>query len=121
MAYRPFLYMNAMNYDQDILLILNEAGAKGLHVSKIARHVFNQRNGLFDTVSFDEVRHYVSSFLNKSSKRPNAVVEKMNARGFYRINHLSGVSRQLMFDFREEEPQGENNPCCNEDRSLSLF
>ncbi len=110
-----------MNYDQDIIIILSEAGPKGLSVSKIARHVFNQHNGLFEAVSFDEVRHYVSAFLTKTSKRPNAIVERMSARGFYRINHSSCASKQLMFDFRDGEPQGDNNPCCNEDQSLSLF
>lgn len=39
-----------MNYDSEILFVLTEAGEKGLSVKKIARHVFNNCNGLFDVV-----------------------------------------------------------------------
>ena len=111
-----------MNYDSEILYVLKEAGAKGLSIRKIARHVYNSRNGFFDVVSFDEVHRYVAGFLVRNSKSANSFIERTNVRGVYRLN-LSNTTRQLQFDFKDGDVQNENedvDKSC-EDKSLSLF
>lgn len=110
-----------MNYDREILFVLNEAGMKGLSVQKIARHVFNSCNGFFNAVSLEEVHRYVASYLNRSSKLPDSVIERTDVRGVYRINLSSGMSRQLQFDFKDDDACEKDDNRKTEDRSLSLF
>lgn len=114
-------YSNSMNYDREILFVLNEAGMKGLSIQKIARHVFNNCNGFFNTVSFEEIRLYVASYLNRNSKLPDSQIERTDVRGVYRINLSSGVSRQLQFDFKDDDVCDKGDGKKDEDRSLSLF
>lgn len=109
-----------MNYDRDIIFILSEAGPKGLSIKKIARHVFNHNNGLFNVVSFDDVYHYVSSYLIRNSKSADSIIEKTDVRGVYRINLSSRTTNQLQFIFCDEEASEPEKPD-NEDLSLSLF
>ncbi|WP_302952279.1 hypothetical protein [uncultured Prevotella sp.] len=109
-----------MSYDRDIIFILNEAGPKGLSVKKIARHVYNHNNGFFNVVSFEDVYRYVSSYLIRTSKVLDSIIEKTDERGVYRINNSSKMSLQLQFEFcdDEEKEEPENK---HEDLSLSLF
>ena len=88
-----------MNYDSEILFVLTEAGEKGLSVKKIARHVFNNCNGLFDVVPFEDVYHYVACYLKRNSKSNDSIIERTSIRGVYRLNQ-SNTSRQLFFDFK---------------------
>lgn len=110
-----------MNYDREILCVLGEAGEKGLSVKKIARHVFNRRNGFFDEVSFDNIYHYVAAYLTRNSKDRDSLVEKTECRGVYRLNMSSAASRQLVFDFKEQDDNIRQEEKNTEDRSLSLF
>ena len=114
------LSSNSMNYDSEILYVLKEAGAKGLSIRKIARHVFNSRNSLFDVVSFDDVYRYVAGYLARSSKSEDSFIERTDVRGVYRLN-LSNASRQLQFDFRDEDDEIRDAGVSYEDKSLSLF
>ena len=75
-----------MNYDSEILFVLTEAGEKGLSVKKIARHVFNNCNGLFDVVPFEDVYHYVACYLKRNSKSNDSIIERTSIRGVYRLN-----------------------------------
>ena len=52
-----------MNYGQEILNVLCEANKKGLSLKKIARHVYNMNNGLFDELTYDDVYRDVVSFI----------------------------------------------------------
>ena len=114
------LSSNSMNYDSEILYVLKEAGAKGLSIRKIARHVFNSRNSLFDVVSFDDVHRYVAGYLARSSKSEDSFIERTDVRGVYRLN-LSNASRQLQFDFKDEDGEFRDAGVSYEDKSLSLF
>lgn len=109
-----------MNYDSEILYVLHEAGANGLSVQKITRHVFNNRNTLFDTISFEDVYRYVSAYLKRNSKNTNSIIEKTGTRGIYRINTSAKNTQQLMFDFKDNDV-AENKTKIEEDKSLSLF
>lgn len=110
-----------MNYDREILYVLNEAGEKGLSVKKIARHVFNKCNNFFDNVSFDEVHHYVASYLARNSRQKVSVVEKTELRGVYRLSMSPDDSRQLLFDFSDDAGNKEDGNTKTEDKSLTLF
>lgn len=110
-----------MNYDRDILHILDEAGINGLSVRKIARHVFNGYNNFFDNVSFDDVYHYVASYLIRNSKSKDSIIERTEIRGVYRINRSSGIIRQLCFDFKDGDIDIKSDDNNIEDHSLSLF
>ena len=109
-----------MNYDSEILFVLNEAGAKGLSVKKIARHVFNNRNGLFDVVSFKDVHRHVAGFMKRNSRSAGSIIERTGIRGVYRLNQ-SNTSRQLCFDFKSDDTGETTKEKTTEDKSLSLF
>lgn len=92
-----------------------------MSVRKIARHVFNRCNGFFDGVSYDEVHHYVASYLARNSRQRNPVVERTEARGVYRLCMSHDNPRQLMFDFRDDGDKAEKERVDTEDKSLTLF
>lgn len=109
-----------MKYEREILAILTEAGNNGLSVGKIARHVFNANNNIFEPITFDEVREVVGRYLRLQACRKDGVVEKGEKRGVYRINMHSNDTRQLLlrfFPFEDETEKGEPSV----DQSLSLF
>ncbi|MDO4159695.1 MAG: hypothetical protein Q4D41_04495 [Prevotellaceae bacterium] len=113
-----------MNYEREILYILNEAGQKGLSVKKIAMHVYNRANGLFNCVELADVRREVNNFILRCSRQPDPIIEKTDTRGVYRISLTSGESRQLQFDFKdydEDNDDGKDSHAEHEDTSLSLF
>ncbi|MBP7373637.1 MAG: hypothetical protein KBH27_00170 [Prevotella sp.] len=110
-----------MNYDQEILRFLLEAGDEGISVKKLALHVQNSCNNLFNVVNFDDVYVYVRQYLMRNSKNPNSVIERTDSRGIYRINANVSEGQQLMLHFRSntEEEIEEEKP--DIDQSLSLF
>lgn len=109
-----------MNYDREILFILGEAGERGLSIQKIARHVFNNHNNFFESVSFDEVHRCVAAFLKRNSRTSGSIIERTEVRGVYRIN-LFNTSRQLYFDFKDEVKETNEGEKTCEDKSLTLF
>lgn len=96
-----------MNLDQEILNVLVEAGTKGLKVEKIARHVYNSCNSIFNPLSYENVHAYVTQYLIKCSKNPKSVIEKGKGVGVYHVNYKSEAVMQLMFNFSSTnaEPQ----------------
>ncbi len=74
-----------MKYAKEILEILYEAGYDGLKINKISRHVFNNHNNFFETISMDKVHTSVSNFLRKEVSRKDSIVEKASKSGYYRI------------------------------------
>lgn len=110
-----------MNYDCEILHVLNEAGINGLSVQKITRHVYNNRNTLFDEILFEDVYRYVSAYLKRNSKNTNSIIEKTGTRGVYRINTSAKNTQQPMFDFKDYDFSENETNTEVEDKSLSLF
>ncbi|MBP7097121.1 MAG: hypothetical protein KBA74_00345 [Prevotella sp.] len=110
-----------MNYDQEILCFLLEAGDEGISVKKLALHVQNACNNLFNVVNFDDVYVYVRQYLMRNSKNPNSVIERTDSRGIYRINKNVSEGQQLMLHFcsNMEEDLEDEKP--DIDQSLSLF
>ena len=112
-----------MNYDQEILKTLTLAGDKGLKAEKIARHVFNACNSMFNPLNFKEVHAYVSQFLIKYAKDPSSIVEKGEGHGVYRLNFDSNKAQQLMLKFgaHVEEPDVNETEDDAQTGELSLF
>jgi len=98
-----------MNLDQEILNVLIEAGAKGLKIEKIARHVYNSCNSIFTPLSYENVHAYVAQYLLKSARNPKSIIEKGKGVGVYHVNYKSEAVMQLMLKFssKNAEPQEE--------------
>ena len=110
-----------MNYGNEILFILSEAGERGLSVKKIARHVFNNCNNLFSEIAYGDVYRQVACYLSRNSRAAGSIVERTDVRGVYRLNPTY-ASRQLQIEFKDECRTDGGTPACEEeDKSLSLF
>ena len=112
-----------MNYDLQILHILSEVGERGISVSSLTKHVYNQNRTFFTSPDYEEVRQYVGQYLLRNSKSAESLIESTGRRGYYRLNTQgSANARQLMLDFREEQESTENEQLSDSnDCSLSLF
>ena len=108
-----------MNYDEQILKVLLEAGSEGISLQKISRHVYNACNSFFYPISYSDVYAYVSQYLNRHSKDQNSAVEKGPERGVYRLNINSLENQQLMLQF-EEISEESTEKQAYEDNSLQL-
>ncbi len=109
-------------YERQILAILNDAGDKGLKVAKIARHVYNDCNSLFETHSFEEIHMAVLAFLMKNTKTDEPLVEKVKW-GVYRLNKQSKKVGQLIMQFESDNQtaQQEEDHSNTVDLTLGLF
>ncbi len=110
-----------MNYEKEILTILQEAGDEGLSLSKIAKHVFNSQNSFFDTPNLENIHYCVSQYLIRNSKNPDSLIERCAKRGVYRLNQSSPDTLQLMLCFCDDEGETLSSNNSTEDKSLSLF
>lgn len=112
--------MSAIKYEQEIFRVLTEAGEEGLSVQKIALHVYNSCNSLFNPVSYEEVYGFVSRFLIAKSRKQHSLIERTASRGVYHLNFTLKETQQLMLQFKDatevEEPKAPMP-----DNSLSLF
>lgn len=112
-----------MTYDQQILNLLMAVGERGISVSALTKHVYNQNCTFFTQPDLQEVKQYVQQYLLRNSKSRQSLIESTGRRGFYRLNTQNSVdARQLMLHFenevsaaekKEEKPQ--------QDFSLDLF
>ena len=112
-----------MNYETDILKILNEAGSEGLSVKKLSQHIFNLHNNLFENVNYNNVYSAVFAYVQKNSKFKNSILQKSKTRGVYKINNEAIVSTQLKLDFRQCDDcsNEKDSETTEEDLSLNLF
>ena len=110
-------------YDQQILKMLSVAGAGGMSVQTIAKHVYNMNCTLFFQPDYEEIRHYVQQYLLRNSRSGQSLIERTGRRGYYRLNTKgSKDARQLMLQFSDEQqPQEEEEKKPQQDLSLDLF
>ena len=114
--------MSAIKYEQEIFRVLTEAGEEGLAVQKIALHVYNACNSLFNPVSYDEVYAFVSRFLITKSRMPHSLIERTAYRGVYHLNFNLKETQQLVLQFKQETDADVEEPKAPPvDMSLSLF
>lgn len=92
-----------------------------MSVYKIARHVFNASNSLFEPIEFEDVHRYVQQYVLRCSRGADALLQNVGQRGIYRLNPNSAQSQQLMLMFRDDEEELEEGKTGGEDLSLSLF
>lgn len=88
-----------MKLDQEIFNVLLAAGAKGLKVEKIARHVYNSCNSIFTPLNYKDVHSYVTQYLIRCAKDPQSLIEKGKGYGVYHVNFDSKAVQQLMLNF----------------------
>ncbi len=114
-----------MNYDQEILRILAQAGSNGLKLENIARHVFNSCNSMFNPLNYKDVYNYVRQYLKKYSKDSQSLVEKSDKHGIYHLNLKSKLAQQYALQFTmktdEAEAQQDASKASDDELSLSLF
>lgn len=112
--------MSASKYEQEVFRVLTEAGEEGLAVQKIALHVYNACNSLFNPVSYEEVYAFVSRFLIAKSRMPHSLIERTAHRGVYHLNFNLKETQQLVLQFKQETDV-EEPKAPSVDMSLSLF
>lgn len=111
-----------MNYDQQILNILTEAGERGISVQAICKHIYNMNRTFFVTPDYEEIRSYVQQYLLKNSKSSQSLIESTGQRGYYRLNMTGSLdARQLLLQFREEQQPIKEEEKPQKDFSLDLF
>ena len=81
-------------------MVLDEIGAKGMPLRRIALNVFNMRNSLFVPLSREKIYEEVARYLRTESRLR---VKRMEARGWYRINPRSAKVRQMRLEFKSED------------------
>jgi hypothetical protein len=110
-----------LNYDQQILKVLTDAGDYGVSVQSVVKHVYNMNRTFFSQPDYEDVKSYVQQFLLRNSKSSQSLVERTERRGYYRLNTGGSTdARQLMLQFREaQEEKKEEKP--QQDLSLDLF
>ena len=112
-----------MNYDQQILSVLMQAGERGISVQAIAKHVYNMNTTFFYQPDYEDIRTMVQQYLLKNSKSSQSLIESTGRRGYYRLNTSgSRDAQQLMLQFtndQQEEKEEEKPPV--QDLSLDLF
>ena len=125
-AFVVFIRSQMTTYEQHILRILSEVGPKGISLGLLAKHVYNLSSGLFTNVVYDDVYRVVQQYLLSHSVHPRDLVERMEKRGYYRLNANAGEAAQQLIlcfstDMEEEEEQLFTSSLSNQDTSLSLF
>lgn len=97
-------------YHYDLIKVLKEADEYGMPVRLIARHIYNNKVGLFDSnLSFEELYHSIRFYLWTQSNRPSSPFLKGEKRGCYRVRQE--VFRQMELDFDKTQPcDTEHNP-----------
>lgn len=107
-----------MDYEKDIIVVLREAGEKGLPVRRVVRHVFNAHNSFFETTSKETVAGVVQRYLSYHSQYEDDTIEKVRF-GIYRLNMKSARTRSLLRAIEGEENADSGKPPVSQE--LSLF
>jgi len=116
-----YCFCNKM-YDEQILKILSIVDERGISVSALTKHIFNQNCTFFFQPDLQEIRQYVQQYLLRNSKSPQSLIESTGRRGYYRLNMQgSQDARQLMLNFREETIDHSDEEPQHPDQSLNLF
>lgn len=98
-------------YKQQVLKILMDVGEGGMSASLLSKHVYNLNCTLFFQPDVDEIRRWVSSFLQRNSRSRHPLVEHTKRHGYYRLNKR-GISymRKMMLAQQEPDSPQEKEP-----------
>ena len=116
-----FYVLSQMTYEQQILKILSEVDDRGISVSALTKHVYNQNCTFFSQPDLHEVRQYVQQYLLRNSRSSQSLIESTGRRGYYRLNIANSAdARQLKFEFAcHPDEKKDEKPA--KDLSLNLF
>ena len=89
-----------MNYEDEILSMLNEVGDVGMPLRRIALNVFNMKNSFFEPLSQETVYQDVAEWLRDVSQQSGTPVIRAERRGWYRINPDSPRVKQMELEFQ---------------------
>lgn len=106
-----------------LVVILAEAGPKGLPLRKIVKHVFNQENSLFAPVSIDEVQGKVARFLRYHSRESGDMFLRPS-HGRYALNKSNKRVKAIMAEIGGKDDTATANQTTAPDASwpqLDLF
>ena len=95
-------------YYKFIIDILLKMGDRGISLRNLVVNVYNRSCTFFFSPKYDDVYKYVQQYLLKNSRTPSSLIERMDTRGYYRLNKQSKVAEQLLLDYSQEENQEEN-------------
>ena len=101
-----------------------EAGDEGLSLKKIAMHVYNSNNNLFENPDFNKIYSSLAQYLSKQSKMSDGMVKRISSKGVYAINkRWSGYLHTMIdFSFADSVNLTTDEPISTvRDQSLSLF
>ena len=96
-----------VTYDSYIILVLMKMGSTGISLRNLVRSVYNLSRTFFFSPEYDDVYKYVQQYVHQNSKSPSSLIERMEVRGYYRLNKASKEATQLMLEFDS------NSDCSN--------
>ena len=82
-------------------------GSKGISLRNLVRSVYNLSRTFFFSPEYDDVYKYVQQYVHQNAKSPSSLIERMEVRGYYRLNKASKEATQLMLEFDS------NSDCSN--------
>ncbi len=88
-----------MNYEDEILVTLNEVGESGMPLRRIALNVFNMKNSFFEPLSQEAVYQDVAEWLREVSQQSGSPIVKAGRRGWYKLNPDSPKVIQMRLEF----------------------
>lgn len=89
--------------ERHILNVLAEAGSTGISVRMLVLNVYNLSSTLFERPCLDDIAVRVRRFVARNSATPASLLERMDRRGYYRLNLArSAEARQLELAFSDE-------------------
>lgn len=91
-----------VTYDRYIFLVLMKMDSKGISLRNLVRSVYNLSRTFFFSPEYDDVYRYVQQYVRKNSKSPSSIIERMEVRGYYRLNKASKEAKQLMLEFESK-------------------
>ena len=125
MIVTDLFFLLSMTYEQQILQILTIVGERGISVSALTMHIYNQNTTFFAQPDLQELRQFVRQYLARNSHSPQSLIESTGKRGYYRLNTSNSAdAQQLMFKFRDEmatDTDDADSTKEQQDQSLSLF
>lgn len=86
---------------RDLVVILSEAGAEGLPLKKIVKHVYNLENSLFNPLNYDDIQKKVTAYLRRRSLRASDMFLKP-CRGRYSLNFNNARIKVILADIDNE-------------------
>ncbi|MGN0282152.1 MAG: hypothetical protein ACI4B3_07625 [Prevotella sp.] len=90
-----------VTYDKYIIEVLVKMGSKGISLRNLVKSVYNLSNTFFFSPDYDDVYRHVQQYVLRNSKTPSSFLERMDTRGYYRLNKLSKEAEQLMIEFED--------------------